>query len=149
MFLSGLEKLGPSQLEPERVLHQVAQGPRPTRQRSLLDHRPGLRVHVWGRIIPEKAERFPEKGPQELRSSRSELLTRDWLGLLTLEMFIHLVCLLTFVQKRGRFVSVEKFRQMQLSLKKINEYSYNYHHQQLLSKKCTLVTHLTNWIIFK
>ncbi len=54
-----------------------------------------------------------------------------------------------YVQKRGRFFSVEKFRQMQLSLKKINEYSNNYHHEQLLSKKCTLVTHLTKWLIFK
>ena len=60
----------------------------------------------------------------QVRTFNSRLIRFTYI----IEMFVHLVCLLTYVQKRGRFVSVEKFRQMLLSLKKFTEYCNNYHH---------------------
>ena len=60
--LPGLEELRPSQLVPQRVLHQAAQGPGSAWQGPLLDHRPGPGVHVRGGILQETAPGLQEEG---------------------------------------------------------------------------------------
>ncbi len=63
-LVSGLEELCPTQPEPERVLHQATQGPWPPGKGTLLDDRPGARVHVRGGILQEEAEGVQEEGAE-------------------------------------------------------------------------------------
>jgi hypothetical protein len=73
--LSGLEKLCPAQPEPQRVLHQAAQGSGEARQGPLLDHRPRLGVHVRGGLVPASASRIQAKSSQKFWTDRLDILS--------------------------------------------------------------------------
>ena len=88
---AGLEELCAAQPQPERVLHQAAQGAGPAGQGALLDHRPGPGVHVRGGIMQVRNETQCEETFTQPRNFIYRASRSQWHSVFSLLKWVHLI----------------------------------------------------------